>query len=437
MIRRLKILFCMASFIFLLSCGIIYGYRFLTLYLDNKKTLNIEKNSLVKVIKSKNEENENFKEVNNSKYFINNSDNNYLLYSNILWRIIKVNEDNSIVAISDESLTSLAYGQDLNFDNSYIKKWLNKNEALESGILQNNLNKVDEYLVKIDSCLDSVDKLDNSECESIDNDNYFSLLSTKDLANIGKQSYLINGEFFYLNNTNSENKVWYVTDEGNLTLSNGTDIIGVRPVIKIKANVDYVSGDGSLENPYKIEKDSSLFGSYVKLDNDIWRIYQVNEDNIKLVLNDYLKVNGSYLSYKYSNNSSYHNDTVRGSIAYYLNNDYFNTLSYKDKLQECTWSNGYYGKSNNYDYKSSLETSINSKIALLSIGDIKLNNNLENYFTMTGTVLKGSLLYTNLANQKVYTKSIQAELNVVPTICFDKNLLTKGNGSIDSPFEME
>ena len=431
-------IFCFISFIFILSCCIFYGTRFIKLYLENKETQKVEKNTLVKVIRENNEENDNYKEINGPEYFINNSDNNYLMYSNLLWRIIKVNEDNSLTVISDNSLTSLAFGQNVDYENSYINKWLNTSEEEYSGILEKNLNQKDTYLQRTITCIDTVDELDNKDCKQTINDNYISLLSTSDYVNIGnKESYVINNEYFYLNNSNSDNEVWYIDNEGKITTSKGTDIIGVRPVITIKSNIDYVSGDGTKDNPYTIEKENGLFGSYVKLDNQLWRIYQVNDTEVRLLLNDYLKVNNNILEYRYSNINSYHDDYKYGSIAYYLNHDFLNTLSYKDKIKEVNWTNGYYGSSSDYDYTKALDTTINSKVALISMSDIRLNNTLENYFTLTGTINKGSTVYTILSNQKVYAKPVSTKINVVPAISLDKELLTKGKGTYESPLEME
>lgn len=431
-------IFCFISFIFLLSCCIFYGTRFIKLYLENKESLNIEENSLAKVIRENNQENDKFKEINGTEYFVDDSNNNYLLYSNLLWRIIKVNKDNSITVISDSSLTSLAFGESLEYPKSYINKWLNTSSEEYSGILEKHLNNKEIYLQKTITCLDTVNELDNKECTNATTDNYISLLSTTDFVNIGnKESYVINNEYFYLNNSNKDKEIWYIDNEGKVTTSKGKDIYGVKPVITIKANIDYLSGDGSIDNPYKIENENGLFGSYVKLDNDIWRIYQVNDTEVRLVLNDYLKVNNTNLEYIYSNTNSYHDDYKYGSIAYYLNNNFLNSLSYKDKIKEVNWTNGYYGSNSNYDYKESLNTTINTKVALISIGDIKLNNNLENYFTLTGTKDKGSVIYTILSNQKVYTKSVQSKANIVPAISIEKSLLTKGTGTYDSPLEME
>ncbi len=431
-------IFCFLSILFILSCFIFYGTRFIKLYLQNRKVEIAEKNSLVKVLKENNESNEEFKSVNGENYFTGKTDSNYLLYSGILWRIIKVNGDNSLVVISDKGITSLAYSKGLSFGESYIFNWLNKTDKEDSGVLESALNNTSDYLDKVISCTDTLDELSNNPCKEKNSDNYFTLLSVVDYLNIGsKDSYLANGEYFYLSNSNTDGKVWYVDDDGKASLSVGNDILGVRPVAKIKSNVDYVSGDGSKDTPYVIEKENGLFGSYVKLGNDIWRVYQVNDDDVRLMLNDYLKVNGSNLKYRYSNSSSYHNDTVYGSIAYYLNHDYLNSLSYKDKIKEVSWSNGYYNNSTKYDYTYALKNKIESKVALASIGNIYLNSDLNNYFTMTGTADRGSQVYLINENKKLYSRSVGSEVNVVPVISIEKKLLTKGKGTSDSPYEME
>lgn len=429
-------IFCFLSILFIVSCFAFYGTRFIKLYLENRKTEIIEKDSLVKVLKENNNKNDDFKSVNGENYFTGKTDTNYLMYNHILWRIIKLNSDNSLTAISDKALTYLAFGKTESFINSNVYNWLNSNEKEYTGILETALNK--NYLQKTTICTTKLDELSNTPCNETNNDNYFSLLSVVDYLNIGsKDSYLANDEYFYLSNLNNDNKVWYIDNEGNGKLSTGNDILGIRPVITIKANVDYVSGKGTKDNPYIIEKDNSLFGSYVKLGNDIWRIYQIKDNDIKLMLNDYLKVNNDNLKYKYSNSTSYHNDTVNGSIAYYLNHTFLNNLSYKDKIKETKYENGYYNSSTEYNYINSLKNTVDTKVALMSIGDIYLNPELNNYFTMTGNSNRGGMVYAITEDKKIYAKQVSSTANIVPTISIDKSILTKGNGTKDSPFEME
>ena len=56
---------------------------------------------------------------------------------------------------------------------------------------------------------------------------------------------------------------------------------------------------------------------------------------------------------------------------------------------------------------------------------------------MTGTKEKASSIYVIQKNKRVFSKQISTKTSIVPTIAVDKNILKKGNGTIDSPFEME
>ena len=73
----------------------------------------------------------------------------------------------------------------------------------------------------------------------------------------------------------------------------------------------------------------------------------------------------------------------------------------------------------------------------MSIGDIYLNPELNNYFTMTGNSNRGGMVYAITEDKKIYAKQVSSTANIVPTISIDKSILTKGNGTKDSPFEME
>ena len=431
-------IFCFISFLFILSCCLFYGTRFIKLYLDNKESEIVEENSLVKTIKEANGDNPNFKMVNGKNYFTDQVENNYLEYSNILWRVIRINSDNSITAISDHPIATLAYGKNLDFEKSHINKWLNSTEEDLTGILEKSLNNVEKYLQKTESCNDKFDELTNTPCNVTNQNNYFSLLSIPDYLNAGsKKSYLNNSEYFYLNNSNNESNIWYVSNDGSMSTSNGEDIYGIKPVITIKANIDYIKGDGSLEKPYKIEEENNLFGSYVKLDNDIWRIFEINDNKIKLVLNNYLNTNNNDFTYQYSLRNSFYNDTNYNSLAYYLNHNFLNSLSYKDIIEETEWSNGEYNNTNNYDYIESLKKTIKSKVGLTNIGNIILNPELENYYTMTQTQHKGMSIYTFQKDKNCYQKNISAKLKIIPAISIEKLKLTKGKGTINEPYEME
>ena len=69
-------IFCFVSFLFILSCCIFYGTRFIKLFIANEKEKRIEKDSLVKIIKENNEDNKNFQNIDEHLYFINDTKEN-------------------------------------------------------------------------------------------------------------------------------------------------------------------------------------------------------------------------------------------------------------------------------------------------------------------------------------------------------------------------
>ena len=77
--------FCTISAGFILACAIFYGFRFLSLYLDNKKSLESKEDTLAKTIITNNNEDEDFKNINEEYYFNGKVEDNYVLYSNLLF----------------------------------------------------------------------------------------------------------------------------------------------------------------------------------------------------------------------------------------------------------------------------------------------------------------------------------------------------------------
>ena len=432
-------LFNTISIGFICACVLFYGARFTSLYIKNKKVEVENVNTLYKVIFNTNFGKENFVDIGGNHYFKNKVDNNYVTYSNILWRIIRINADNSVTLISENPLVSLAYKEEVNFKESYLNKWLNITEEEENtGILEYNLNNPDKYLLKNETCLDVVDKLSNQLCKTTYTDKYLGLMSTSDYVNTGAEtSFINNNTKFYLSNTTDTNKIWYITDTNKVSYSDGTDLIGLRPVITVKGNINIVSGNGTLNSPYTFESEKGMFGAYVKLGEDTWRIYQVNEDTINLVSNNLLELNNEAMERIYTNKGYSYNSSKWNTLAYYLNNTYLNSLSYKDKIELNNWANGYYGADNNYNYKEALTDTKDAYVGLLNITNIRLNNELKNYFLMTGSTKNGSLVYLASNNGTIYPTSSDEKNYVLPTITIKKELLTKGEGTIDSPLEME
>lgn len=417
---------------FILACCIFYGSRFVKLYLENEKNLKGNEDALVNKVIEENEKEDTFKKINGNYYFNGNPENNYVVYSNILWRIVKINSDNTMKLISEDILTYLPYSDNLtNFKDSYISQWLNDKDEDEAGILLKELDN--KYLKNDKVCTDKIEKANNKECKKYEEDLYISLLSVAEYMNAGgSKSYLNIEKNYYLSSINDD-KVWYVSNTGKAETNDGKTIYGIRPTITLGSAAKEDKGNGTKKNPYVINTETK-FGSYVKLGNDTYRIYETNEDTYKLSLTDILKEDDYELEHIYSNKTYYHNDTDQGSLAYYLNTTYLNSLTYKNNIISSKYSNGLLNK--NLNYKSCLNTKIDTKVATLSIGNILLNN-LSDYFLMNGDESSSRLVYKVTEDGSIETLDVSDPAYVIPTITISKNNLTEGKGTIDEPYEME
>ena len=426
-------IFCFISFIFLSVCTLWYGGRTIYFYLDSKK-MPEKNNTLVKHILKDNIKKQTFKKINEDYYFYKNPTNNYLTFSNITWRIIKITKDNKIILITENPITSLAFG---NYKDAYPIKWMNNiNEEKNTGILEKNIENINKYLSKSISCTDNINDLKEINLKEENKNNYFSLLEIKDYINTGaKESFINNNYYNYLIN-NKNDEIWYINSKGELNSNDGTEIYGIKPTITLKENINYIKGNGTKDSPYIIEEENQLFGAYVNLDKDTYRIYNIEEDILKLSLNDYIKINNQKIEHIYSNNNYFHNDTKYNSLAYYLNNQYYNKLNYNNLILTNYYNNYYYGQNNNYDYREILTKKIDTKIYTLSIGDPILNN-LNNYFLATGTNENNSLIYIKENDGTVTKDSVTTEKNLIACISINKSILTKGSGTISDPYRTE
>ena len=426
------------SIILIIECFLIYGFRFGYYYLkfnNKKENKPVEKELLVnKLKKHVVDSNDGLYKNEDELVYRGSNVDNYLVYSNLVWRIVKVNKDNSITLVLDSKITDLPFGSD-EISESYIYKYLNL-DGDNTGIFESKLNNKEKYLVPNSVCLDTVLDINNLTCYRKEETKYIGLLSVADFINSkNTDSYLKNTDDFWLNNKTDEDKVYYVS-KGNLSTDTDDSFHGIKPIITLNNKTEYISGDGSLKNPFVIEKDVDNLGinSYVKLDNDLYTVYDIEDKVIRLVSDEL--VNDSRARYNNYYNVSFNPD-LASSIAYYLNNTYYNSLSYKDKLVDCDYYTGelttdydYSTKEyiKNYDYKNIYKTKVSAKVGLLSITDINLNSSLDNYFLLNK--VDGIVKSVNKNNATTTNK-------MRPTICIDKNTKLKGNGTKENPFSLE
>jgi hypothetical protein len=414
---KIELCFDIVSIIFLMSCLCFFGYRMF--YYKNKLSPKDSNNQEITLLTSEIKKNtindgDGLYNVENIFIYKGKDVNNYIEYSNMLFRIIKINKDNTIEMILDDTLNYLSYDKEnSNYKSSNLNKYLND-------IFYNNIKS--DLLVKSPYCSDNINNINKISCNDIEID-YIKLLSLNDYLNSknNDRSYLDSENIIWLSNNNEDN-VW-VLNNGNLSLVLPDSLYQVKPVITLNNLTKYISGDGSLENPYRIEDNELYFASYVKLDNDLYRVNEINDEILKLQLNDVY--NDGNIKYSFSNKNNVFN--INDGLGEYLNNTIYNELTYKDLLIDCNT----YIEEYNFDYSSVLKNKIKSKVGINSIIEPIFNGeNKNNYYLSTPYDSDQIYIYNN----SVYSVKTNIIRNINFNVCINKNKISDGDGSLNNPY---
>ena len=430
------------SLVFIISVGVYFGYRSLYYYSKQNMKIKEEAQTLNGLIIQNNKvvqkDEVGLHQDTEGYYFKGSVENNYVMFFNQLFRVIRINDDNSVRMISENVDASFMWGEDFHYKKSNVWNFLNKTNVDHSGVYLNTIPNYKKYLKETSY---SEDKLNGEKIEYSDKiiKDYGTLLSLKDytMAN-GKNSYLNNGKLFYLVGLTMDKENLYVEEDGTIQSCDSLEGFGIRPVITLKENTAVVSGDGSKDNPYVIDQgnDKTYINTYVKLGNDMWKVYEDGE-NLKLSLNNYININGVELVRNYSVTNSIFDVNDYDNIAYYLNTDYLNSLSYNNIILDMSHNTGEISDDAGYSYSNIYNNTVVAKVGLLNIFDFIANSDLENYFFINTTSEVGSMEYNRYANGLLEESDVRDVKHVVPVISVSKRSIKNGKGTLDDPYVVE
>lgn len=414
-----ELAFCAFSFLFIIGCIAIYGSRLFKYYrVYNPKSEGGQSLMLVTTAIGKNSSivyDGDGLYMNGGDYTYKGSDvDNYLVFSNLTWRIIKTNSDGTIDLVLNDYINTLSWA---NRPKAYIESDIHK--YLNNYFIK-YLDK--SYLAPTTICKDEVNDLKQFSCNNKNEDNYVRLPSVSDFLNSKTDStYMASDTDTLWLNTISSDKTWQINGN-NLSLADPTRALGIKPVIRLKSGVALISGDGSESNPYRVENedDSIKIGDYVVLGTDKYIVYDTDDETLSLVLDGNLKK-----TYHFDLNSNIFNPQVNTSLAYYLNNAFLNSLSYKDLIVESEWNIGSYVNT----YEDITSNKVRAKIGLYDLMNLKFDNEVQNYFLLNG-ISNGVYLY---GNETIITKPAIYQ-GIRPAFRINKKNATSGSGTKDNPF---
>lgn len=368
-------------------------------------------------------------------------DDNYVSYSGILFRVISIDENKNIKMISDDVLTLMYSGLEKGYNSSFINKWLNISESDNSGIFESILYNSEKLITKTNLCLDNVDDLEKITCNDIDNNNNVTLLSLYDYKECGgSSSFLNNGTSFNLSTLNSENNNYYVNSNGEIGLNQTTTKVnGVRAVITINGKTINISGKGTKENPYKIEKHSitklneTYVGDYIRFSNNSYRVVEINDNKVKVVLDGVITENDENKLIAFSDIDSDYNSN--GTLYKYLNNTYYKSLENNKFIVSSDWYTNTLDLSN-LDYTEVYNNKVKANIGILNLGEFFINE-YNNVFTLSRGIESSNIINVINSDGNFYGDLVTSKYNVRPAMYLDGNLeIVSGVGSEYGPYEL-
>lgn len=418
--RLIEKIFKSISIIFIISGFIFYGFRLVKYYKIFNPKITEKNEGLISIAIPKKSS---IVTSGNGLYHISGSyiykgdiDDNYIMVSGMMFRILKINYGSSVEIILDEPINKLSWGNEYSsFDKSELYKYLNTYF----------LNYVDKSLLtETNFCLDSVVNIENnkSECKK----NYKAYVKTLDintyLNTISNSSYLNEElENIWLMNTN-ENSIWYINGS-NIASASANNYYNVLPVLTLNMDTLLIGGTGTKNDPYRVDATPDYaIGSYVKLANDNWRIIAKKNDELTLSYDDVL---GKLMPF--GTNSKF-DKAIEGSLAYYLNNDFYNNLSYKDLIIESDYYSGKYA-----GIETASKETTKAYVSIPSMLDPKYNGSDAQYYLLNGFDEENIFVYGN----EITTSTTSLSKSIKPVIKIKKDSLNKGDGTKNSPYTRE
>lgn len=388
-------------------------------------------------------------------YYVGDTTNNYILFNNMLFRIVRVNDDNSVLIVSNDALANVDYTNNGRFKGSTLDKWLND-------YFYNLLEPRYKKLIKASKWCDDVVDTDNTsvtECSRETENMNVGILSLQDynLSFDGTSSYLDKTNLSWYSNFASDNKAWSVTSvaayPGSLVASDETNLLNVVPAITLKANTTVLDGDGTYADPYivlspsKGRRSSNLnkreVGEYVQYSGYTFRISKIlNDGTTEAIMDSVLRSDDEQVNIRYDNTQErkVYNPNQEGNIGYQIKNNmtrYIDTKLFVSKKISVPIYDGkvtYLGKHDTKNYK--LLISIPSTFDIFSAR--AFNSNDSGYWLIDSskelgikTVVRssGTVTYSSASDDLIAGVKVKAY--------FDKDvIIEKGSGTIDDPYRL-
>lgn len=259
---------------------------------------------------------------------------NYISINNIIFRIVRVNKDDTVTVVSDSPLANIDYNaSNGRFDDSNMDEWLNK-------YFYNLLNNKSKKLIIENKWCDDIitdETIAKSTCDRYSSNKKVGILSIEDYNNTldeYKNTYLDSMARTWYNNFTKNKNVWSIKSNSKAAYEDNI-LLNIRPALTISKEAKIISGSGEESNPFiigtetKATRDMKVnkldIGTVISYSGYDWYVAGKEDDGTtKLIMKNvlYAKDTGAVLiSYDTNSDVKIYNPKEQGNIAYQITNN--------------------------------------------------------------------------------------------------------------------
>ena len=382
------------------------------------------------------------------------------------------NEAKTTKLVTQWNISAISYNSKNNtaFEGSYMEDWLNDTSV--DGFL-GNLREPENFIVmdaKWDATKDatSLGSIKRPNGTTIAEDavgllNIYEYQSSY-YGTTYSNGYLNNGLSWLTLTPYNTSSVCYVYYDGYMASLNSSEAGGIRPSINLKSSVKIVDGDGTIDNPYRLNGDNDTdlsgtllttrySGEYIRFGNDknnLYRIVSHETDGLtKITSAEPLKSSKKFIESTFGSNTTY---SSTNTIGTFLNGDYLTKYvdsTYSNMIEdETTWYLGRVSDDASYKlakYTNATGNTLTSKTTIAKVGLLRhgelmsgqfdRRGNNTNYWTLTMT---SSSYVWGVGNAGgMYLGDQHDPYGIRPSLNLKSNVqITGGDGTKSNPFTL-
>ena len=383
------------------------------------------------------------REDDGSWYFVGNMEENYLEADGWTFRILGEDADGLVRCVSAQSAGWQTYSAGMEFSQTAVFRWLNETDAAHSGVFEHSLAGTASRLAESSYCASSVDDVLHPTCELSEEKAKVQLLSLADYVRAGgSESFLMNGEAFWLLTESSEGSVYFVQADGAVSASQSqAEAYGVRPVILLEPGIMVYEGSGAEDSPLRLDKAGASSVSemkmteYVSYSGQLWRVIGKNEDGsaVAMMEGTWKDAEGKDVLLSYGEDNVYSDSE---GIGGYLNGTFFSSLeSGEELLQKQDFWCGSLSALDGFPYDGAYEDAVSAYVGLPGLQDFLIGGTPGMYLMNRGSADSVSLMIAEQGNP--YEVHCGTEAKVRPLICLKaQDSISGGTGTKADPYRI-